>query len=61
MTQPTGHPHPFVTDGSVPADQQGRQACATCHCMGKPGDKRHTMPDVPMDAQRLAAGESGDA
>ncbi len=68
MTQPTGHhrrpkptgsPHVFVEDRSVPADQQGRHACATCHCMGKPDDAHHTLPDVPAQAEHLRRYEGG--
>ena len=50
--------HPFIPDPDVPADINGRGACGTCHCMGKPNDLRHTLPDVPEQAEsRRWAGE----
>jgi hypothetical protein len=55
-------PHLFVPDPDVPADVNGRGACAACHCMGEPGDPRHTLPDVPEQAEhRRRAGESWGA
>lgn len=56
-------PHPFALDPDVPPDQNGRGACSVCHCMGDPGDPRHTLPDRPdeADARELAAGESWGA
>jgi hypothetical protein len=51
----------FVPDPDVPADHQGRQACANCHLIGTPGDAHHTLPDVPEQAEhRRWAGEDGD-
>jgi hypothetical protein len=72
MTQPaprqhrpakqTGRPHLFVLDPDVPADVNGVGACSVCHCMGKAGDPRHTLPDVPEQAEhRRWAGESWGA
>lgn len=48
--KPTGRPHLFTPDPTVPPDQNGRGACSTCHCMGEPGDTRHALPDVPEQA-----------
>lgn len=60
--KPTTRPHLFVPDPDVPADHQGRQACASCHLVGKPGDAHHKLPDGPDDdVQRRAAGERGGA
>jgi hypothetical protein len=44
-------PHLFVPDPDVPPDVNGVGACSVCHCMGKPGDPRHTLPDVPEQAE----------
>lgn len=58
-------PHVFVPDPDLrphPADLEKRSVCAVCHCLGEPGDARHTMPDAPpQDVQRLAAGERSEA
>lgn len=50
-------PHLFVVDPSVPADMDGRGACAVCHLMGKPGDARHTLPPPVADVRQRAAGD----
>jgi len=42
-------PHLFVPDPDVPPDVNGVGACSVCHCMGKPGDPRHTLPDAPPE------------
>lgn len=48
-------PHLFVVDPDVPG------CCHQCHLPGEPDDKRHTLPDAPVDdVQRRAAGERGD-
>ena len=54
-------PHLFAADTDVPADHLGRRACSQCHVMGRPGDARHTMPDVPEQAEaRARIGEKED-
>jgi hypothetical protein len=37
--------HRFEPDGAVPADFWGRITCASCHCVGSPGDARHFADD----------------
>ena len=63
VSRKTVRGHLFVPDPGVPADQNGRQACATCHLIGEAGDAHHTLPDRPAgaDARELAAGESEGA
>lgn len=59
-------PHLFVVDPDVPArlDRDGRVVspgcCATCHLPGEANDKRHTLPDVPAQAEHLRRYEGGD-
>lgn len=58
--KPGVRPHLFVPDPDVPADHNGRGACATCHLIGKAGDAHHELPDAPAwDVQRARAGEEG--
>lgn len=54
-------PHVFAPDPDLPhATLDGRRVCAACHLVGKPGDDRHTMPDVPeQEEHRRRVG--GDA
>lgn len=53
-------PHLFVPDPDVPADQNGRRACATCHLIGEAGDTHHTLPDAPAQAEHLRRYEGGE-
>lgn len=42
------HCGPFRPDPDIPADQDGRQACARCHLIGEQGDAHHPpLPDAP--------------
>lgn len=43
-------PHVFVLDPDVPADHKGRPYCR-CGVPAIDGDKRHTLPDVPEQAE----------
>ena len=43
-------PHLFRPDPELPADSRGRRVCR-CGLLGEPGDARHTLPDVPEQAQ----------
>jgi hypothetical protein len=57
--KPTGRPHLFVADPTVPLDQSGRATCR-CQLVGEPGDAHHTLPDVPEQAEhRRRIGEDG--
>lgn len=54
-------PHLFVLDPDLGADIKGRGVCATCHLPGEAGDARHTLPDVPEQAEhRRRVGDGGD-
>lgn len=51
-------PHVFQLDPDTPGDPlSGDGVCAHCHCLGRPGDARHAMPDPVPDGQERAAGE----
>jgi len=57
--KPRSAAHVFQLDRDTPGDPiSGEQVCAHCHCLGRPGDARHTMPDPGPDAQSRAAGDS---
>jgi len=62
VSRPKPTPHVFIPDPDVPPDpldRSGNGACAACHCMGRPDDARHRMPDL-FDADeehRRRAGE----
>jgi hypothetical protein len=55
--------HVFIPDPDVPPDINGLGACGACHCMGKPDDSRHRMPDLfdQDEEHRRRAGERGAA
>lgn len=53
-------PHLFVPDATVPPDQNGRGACATCHLIGEPGDAHHRLPEVPEQAEHRRRVDGGD-
>lgn len=55
--KPTGRPHPLLPDRTIPADHEGRLACATCRLMGKPGDAHHPNDVLEPDVQQRRAGE----
>jgi hypothetical protein len=60
-TKSTIRPHLFVLDPDVPADVNGVGACSVCHCMGKAGDPRHTLPPAgPEQAEHLRRYEGGE-
>lgn len=52
--KPTGSRHLFVADPDTPG------CCARCHLPGVAGDRRHTLPDVPEQAEHVRRYEGGE-
>ena len=46
-------PHPPLADRDVPADQNGNLFCRRCSLAIVDGDPRHTLPEVPAQAEVL--------
>lgn len=53
-------PHLFAEDPDVPRDHLGRAFCR-CGVVDIAGDARHTMPDVPEQAEHRNRYDGGDA
>jgi hypothetical protein len=53
-------PHLFVVDSDVPPDLNGRRYCRDCGVAERDGDLRHTLPDIPAQAEHLRRYEGGE-